>query len=325
MNMFYIITAFLIGLAIGVIVHYTGFGVFGPIAKCLEARSIRPLIAVATAILVFGLVHFWGFQGNLPCGGIWKGYAGLHSLLGGFIQGVGYVLIAGCPLTLLIRVGQGSKSHIIAVVFFALGVSLFGHFKEPVVSSLSPFTLEAKTISPTQWSEGSSSVQKPLSFSLQTIDGGEMNYEQKDGISFFRYQPKSEKEQTFKNSPLLIYIAPSCCPICHPEAIGFIKELENDFAKKGLVSIGIFRDHSIKDMIMPFIEKYSVSWPIARDPEYSALKKFGVTAETFFTVALIDKKGTIRLKQEGFSKTDKEKFQREIESVLGEMDENTEK
>ena len=223
----------------------------------------------------------------------------------------------GCPLALLVRVGQGSKSHIIALAFFALGVSLFGHFKEPIVSSLSPFTFEAKAILPTQWNEEPSDIQELLSFTFQTIDGGKMNYEQKDGVSFFRYQPKSGKEQIFKNFPLLIYIAPPCCPFCHPEAIGFLKDLENDFAEKGLVSIGIFRDHSAEDMIKPFIEKYSISWPIARDPEYTLLKKIGVGPNTFFTVVLIDKKGQIRLKQEGFSKADKDKYQKEIELIVG--------
>jgi len=324
MSIFYMITAFLIGLAIGVVVHYTGFCVFGPIAEWFGARSTRRLMGVASAIFVFGFIHVWGFQGNLPCGGIWKGYAGLHSFLGGFIQGIGYVLIVGCPLALLVRLGQGSKSHMIAVVFFALGVSLFGHFKEPIVNLLSPFTLESKAISPTQWNEGFSNIQKPLSFSFQTVDGGKMSYEQKDGVSFFRYQLKSGKEQISKNSPLLIYIAPSCCPFCHPEAIGFLKDLENDFAERGLINIGIFRDHSIEDMITPFVKKYSISWIIARDPEYALLKKFGITPETFFTVVLIDRNGTIRLKQEGFSKTEKEKFQQEIELVVGKMGNNTE-
>lgn len=318
MSTFYIITAFLTGIAIGIIVHYTGFCVFGAIAEWFGARSTRRLISVATAILVFGIIHFWGFQGNIPCGGIWKGYAGLHSFLGGFIQGIGYVLIAGCPLALLVRVGEGSKAHIIALVFFAVGISLFGHFKEPILSLLSPFTLEAKAISLTQQDEESPNIQKPLSFTLQTIDGGKMNYEQKDGVSFFRWQPRSGKEQFLKNFPLLIYIAPHCCPFCHPEAIGFLKDLENDFAKKGLVTIGIFRDHSIEDMIKPFIGKYSIPWPIARDPEYTLLKKFAVTPKTFFTVVLVDKEGKIRLKQEGFSGKDKMRFIREIELIVRE-------
>jgi peroxiredoxin/uncharacterized membrane protein YedE/YeeE len=315
MNIFFNITIFLIGVTIGAIVHYTGFCVFGAIAEWFGARSTKRLMGVVTAILVFGLVHLWGFKGNIPCGGIWKGYAGLHSFLGGFIQGIGYVLIAGCPLALLVRVGQGSKSHIVALVFFALGVSLFGHFKGPIVNLLSPFTLEAKEISLTQQEKESSNIQKPLSFTIQTIDGGKMNYEQKDDVSSFRYQARSGKEQIFKNFPLLIYIAPACCPFCHPEAIGFLKDIEKDFAKKGLVTIGIFRDHSIEDMIKPFIGKYGISWPIARDPEYMLLKKFGVTPKTFFTVVLIDKEGKIRLEQEGFSEKDKMRFIQEIELI----------
>lgn len=89
-----------------------------------------------------------------------------------------------------------------------------------------------------------------------------------------------------------------------------------------MVTIGIFRDHSIEDMIKPFIKRYSISWPIACDPEYTLLKKFGVTPETFFTVILLDGKGTIHLKQEGFSRTDKEKFQQEIEVLVGRGMEN---
>lgn len=314
--MLFIITAFLIGITIGVTVHYTDFCVFGPIVEWFGIRSTRRLMGVIAAILVFAFIHLWGFQGNISCGGIWRGYAGLHSFLGGFIQGIGYVLIMGCPLALLVRVGQGSKFHIIAVVFFALGVSLFGHFKQSIVSLLSPFTLEARTITERQSGENLSSIQRPLSFALQTIDGGKINYEQRDGASFLRYQPKSKREQIFKNSPLLVYIAPPCCPFCHPEAIGFLKELENDFAEKGLVNIGIFRDHSIEDMIKSFIEKYGISWPIAVDPDYTLLENFGVTSETFFTAVLIDGKGTIHLRQEGFSKTDKEKFHRAIELLF---------
>ena len=151
MSIVFVIMTFLIGVAIGIIVHYTRFCVFGAIAEWFGAHSTKRLIGVVGAILVFGFIHFWGFQGNIPCGGIWKGYAGLHSILGGFIQGIGYALIVGCPLALLVRVGQGSKSHIIALIFFALGVSLFGNFKEPIISLFSPFILEAKTISSAQW------------------------------------------------------------------------------------------------------------------------------------------------------------------------------
>lgn len=314
MNAPFIIAAFLMGVTIGVIAHYTGFCVFGALAEWLGAGSTKRLMGVVSAILVFGFIHLWGFQGNIPCGGIWKGYAGLHSLLGGFIQGVGYVLIVGCPLALLVRVSQGSKSHIIALVFFALGVSLFGHFKEPIVSLFSPFTLEAKTTAQTP-SEKITPEVKPLSFDLQTIDGGRINYAQKNGVNLFRYQPLNGKEQIFENPVLLIYIAPSCCLFCHPEAIAFLKEIEDKFTKKELVTLGIFRDHSI-EMIKQFTEKYHIAWILTLDPEYRVLKKFDITPETFFSVVLIDKKGRICLKQEGFSKTDQQKFQKEIELIV---------
>lgn len=317
MNTTFTIITVLTGVAIAVIVHRTGFCVYGAVAEWFGVRSALRLISVATAILVFGLVHFWGFRGNIPCGGIWKGYAGIHSFLGGFIQGVGYVLVAGCPLTLLVRASQGSKSYIIAAVFFALGVSLFGHFKAPIVNLLSPLTLEAVTIKREQVEGKLTNTQKPLSFTLRTIDAGKITYEQKDGVSLLRYLPQSGKEQVYKNFLLLVYVAPSCCPFCHPEAISILKDIESKFSKKGLITVGIFRGHFIKEIIEPFKKKYKITWILGCDPEYAVLQKFGVTPETFFTVLLVDKEGKIRLKQEGFGKTDRDRFQQEIESIIG--------
>lgn len=296
MNLKFQIFTFFLGIILGIVLHYTGFCVYGSLAEWLSVRSARRLLGVAVAMLIFAGVHFWGFQGNISCGNIWKGYLGLHSFLGGFIQGVGYVLITACPLTLLVRLGQGSKLHLVAFIGFMFGTALFGHLRGPIVNFFSPFILHPHAVTSSEISTISTKTSAPLAFPLTTIDGRTLRFN--DAVS-------------------LIYVAPECCPFCHPQAIEMINRLSKQFSGKGLVTIGIFRkQHSIEEAIKPFIKKYNLSWLIARDPEFTILKKLGINKEKFFLVILVDKQGKIVLKQEDFSKVDFIKYKQEIEKLL---------
>ncbi|MBI2251586.1 MAG: YeeE/YedE family protein [Armatimonadetes bacterium] len=310
--------AFLIGIIIGFTAHYTRFCIFGSIAEWIGLGETRRLLGVIAAIFIFSFIHFWGFQGNISCGGVWKGYPGLNSFIGGFIQGIGYVLIIACPFTLLVRLGEGSKSHIFALIFFALGISLFGYFREPIVDLLSPFTIKTQTfIKSSIWVDESKKFKKHLSyFNIQTIDGGKIEYQEGKKSNLLIHQSPNGNKRVLENPILLIYIAPPCCPFCYPQAVDYIKELENKFTKQGLVVLGIFRDHSIDDTIKPFIKEYNTDWILARDPEYKLLKRFDITPETFLTVMLIDKKGDIRLKQEGFREKHLLKYKQEISLII---------
>lgn len=129
----------LIGVALGVIAQRTRFCVFGALVEWFMGAGRRRLIGVLAAASVFAMIHLWGFQGNPPCAGSWGEYAGLHSFIGGFVQGIGYVLIAGCPLSLCVRMGQGSKYHLVAGIGFAAGVAAFAHVSGSVLRLFEPF------------------------------------------------------------------------------------------------------------------------------------------------------------------------------------------
>ncbi len=95
-----------------------------------------------------------------------------------------------------------------------------------------------------------------------------------------------------------------------------INHLSKQFSQRGLVTIAIFRKHSIEEIVKPFIKKYNLSWLIARDPEFVFLKRLGINKENFFVVILVDKEGKIILKQEDFNKADFVKYKKEIEKLL---------
>ncbi|MFO7637522.1 MAG: YeeE/YedE thiosulfate transporter family protein [Clostridia bacterium] len=53
------------------------------------------------------------------------GNAGIHTVIGGFIFGIGAVIAGGCASGTLMRVGEGFVQQWIAIVFFVVG-SMFG-------------------------------------------------------------------------------------------------------------------------------------------------------------------------------------------------------
>ena len=109
---------FAIGLGVGYVSRRYGFCIFGSLVELLTLGSGRRIAAVATAMLVFGLVQFGSYEHGVE-------HAGLNYLVGGLLQGVGYYLAIGCPLSLIVRIGEGSKFHMVVFVSFALGVTLY--------------------------------------------------------------------------------------------------------------------------------------------------------------------------------------------------------
>ncbi len=109
---------FVIGLGVGYVSRRYGFCIFGSLVELLTLGSGRRIAAVVTAMLVFGLVQFGSYEHGVE-------HAGLKYLVGGLLQGVGYYLASGCPLSLIVRIGEGSKFHMVVFVSFVLGVALY--------------------------------------------------------------------------------------------------------------------------------------------------------------------------------------------------------
>ena len=109
---------FVIGSAVGYLSRRYAFCIFGALLELLTLGSGKRIVAVLSAMLVFGLVQFGSYQHGVE-------HPGMKFLLGGLLQGVGYYLAIGCPLGMLVRVGEGSKFHMAVFVSFVLGVALY--------------------------------------------------------------------------------------------------------------------------------------------------------------------------------------------------------
>lgn len=130
---------FLIGVTLGIVVRKTSFGILGALNDLLRLKFSPRLAAVLVAIFIFGLINFWGYQGS-GCADVgWGEFLGVHSLLGGFVQGLGYVLARGCPLSLIVKLGEGSKYHLIVLAAFIVGLSSYALLHQKIDLSLSPY------------------------------------------------------------------------------------------------------------------------------------------------------------------------------------------
>lgn len=119
---------FVIGLGVGYVSRRYAFCIFGALVELLTLGSGRRIVAVLSAMSVFGLVQFGSYRHGVE-------HAGLKFLVGGLLQGIGYYLAIGCPLGMLVRVGEGSKFHMAVFVSFVLGVALYVGLLDGLVAS----------------------------------------------------------------------------------------------------------------------------------------------------------------------------------------------
>ncbi len=97
--------------------------------------------------------------------------------------------------------------------------------------------------------------------------------------------------------------------------MGLLRELGTSLEAKGVRTLGLFRDHSLQEMIEPFIEDHGVSWPIARDPQWSVLEKLGVGEEDHYCVVLLDREGSVAARIESFGAAQIEELRTRIETL----------
>lgn len=137
-----------IGFGIGFIAQRGNFCIVGSFVEYFSGGMTRRLKGLVAAMSVFALVHFWGFDTTGGCPNIgWGEYMGLHNLIGGFAQGIGYIIGAACPLSLLVRIGEGSRFHVIVAIGFIIGVGIYACFLQNIYTVLSPYIYkEAATL-----------------------------------------------------------------------------------------------------------------------------------------------------------------------------------
>lgn len=80
------------------------------------------------------------------------------------------------------------------------------------------------------------------------------------------------------------------CAPCHDETPDFV-DLYNEYKDQGLVVLGVSIDEQGKSVVKPFMDKYSVNYPMVID-DGSIMDKYGPTMG-IPTTYIIDKKGNL--------------------------------
>lgn len=123
----------LIGLALGYVLQRSRF--------CFTAAMRDPVLTGGTALtkalvmaLALSSVFYFAMQvkamgWDLKAGGTAVGNianAGLHTVVGGFLFGIGAVIAGGCASGTLMRMGEGFLQQWITIIFFIAGSVLGG-------------------------------------------------------------------------------------------------------------------------------------------------------------------------------------------------------
>lgn len=94
-----------------------------------------------------------------------------------------------------------------------------------------------------------------------------------------------------KGKVVLMNIWATWCAPCHDETPDFV-DLYSSYKDKGLVVLGVSVDEQGKSVVEPFMEKYSVNYPMIID-DGSVMDKYGPTMG-IPTSYIIDRQGNLR-------------------------------
>ena len=138
----------ILGIAFGFVLQRSRFcftaAMRDPILTGNTSMFRAVIIAIAVSTVGFASIQFAAHLSGCPVPGMIRP-AGIHTLLGGIVFGIGAVLSGGCASGTLMRVGEGHLVNMIALVFFiagsAVGAYHFGWFKENIIKSARPVFL----------------------------------------------------------------------------------------------------------------------------------------------------------------------------------------
>jgi len=127
----------LIGLALGYVLQRSRFcftaAMRDPVLTGGTALTKALVMALALSSILFFAMQVKAVGWNLNAGGKLVGNianAGWHTVIGGFLFGIGAVIAGGCASGTLMRMGEGFVQQWITIVFFIIGSVVGG----PVLS-----------------------------------------------------------------------------------------------------------------------------------------------------------------------------------------------
>lgn len=134
-----LVTAGLVSVTLGVIMHRTHFCTMGAVSDAVLMGSFTRMrqwaLALAVSMLGFGCLSYAGFISPLQSVYASPSVLWLSTMLGGVMFGWGMVWASGCGAKTLVRVGTGNLKSLIVLVFmgFSALVTLKGLLAVPRV------------------------------------------------------------------------------------------------------------------------------------------------------------------------------------------------
>ncbi|HEY2081280.1 MAG TPA: redoxin domain-containing protein [Verrucomicrobiae bacterium] len=122
---------------------------------------------------------------------------------------------------------------------------------------------------------------------------------------------KTIRSSDFKGKVVILDFWATWCPPCREEIPGFIA-LRQEYAKKGLVVIGVSEDQDGPDVVKKFMKELGMNYTVVMADD-KTVKTFG-EIEALPTTFIIDRNGQIVKQHVGGA--DKDDFEKEIKPLL---------
>lgn len=111
-------------------------------------------------------------------------------------------------------------------------------------------------------------------------------------------QPISSEQ--FKGKVVLLNFWATWCPPCRREIPGLIK-LQQAYADRGLVVVGVSFDYKSPKKVAPFMKKYGINYPVAMGDNTIAENYGGGSSLALPTTFIIDRDGRMVASHRGYA------------------------
>jgi thiol-disulfide isomerase/thioredoxin len=221
----------------------------------------------------------------------------LHSLLGGVLQGIGYTLVAACPLSTLTRLGGGAKRYMVVVGGFLVGAVLFAQVASPIHRVMDPLQFESFVSLKQLFTTGGiyGVPAKAPNLAITTIEG----------------KPLELHEVTGENRVVVLNFWATWCRPCVQE-MPDLEKVHRAYRKKGVTFVGIAAQDTVWK-VREFLAQHPVSYSIAVDDQNDITDVFG-GVKTLPTTVFLDNDNNIVKYHKGYM--DQKELEESLEKLL---------
>ncbi len=134
-----LIMGLITGLLFGIVLHRVGAIRYSRVEGMLLLRDLKIMkfafVGIATASIIYGLVHIFGLQDALNIHPRIMPFMGIAHVVGGFLFGIAMAAAGFCPGTCVARVGAGKFVSIAGVIGLILGIIIYAMIQPTLVEA----------------------------------------------------------------------------------------------------------------------------------------------------------------------------------------------